>query len=66
MLFGGISMNWLNKIMDLFINLHETIGVSDHVKAETEIDAVIYRQEFELVKIKIYEHKYSRRHRLSK
>ena len=33
--------------MDLRINLHETIGISDHVKAETEIDAIIYRQEFE-------------------
>jgi hypothetical protein len=33
--------------MDYSINLHETVKVSDFVKAETEIDAIIYRQEFE-------------------
>lgn len=33
--------------MNHSIELHERIGVSDHVRAETEIDAVIYRQEFE-------------------
>ena len=33
--------------MDISINLHDSIGVSDHIKAETEIDAIIYRQEFE-------------------
>ncbi|MEA2113255.1 MAG: hypothetical protein U9P63_01175 [Patescibacteria group bacterium] len=29
------------------MNLHENISVSDYVKAETEMDAVIYRQQFE-------------------
>ncbi|MDP2709402.1 MAG: hypothetical protein Q8O93_05185 [bacterium] len=33
--------------MDYSINLHEIVSVSDYTKAESEIDAVIYRQEFE-------------------
>jgi len=33
--------------MDHSIEVHDSINVSDHVKVETEIDAVIYRQEFE-------------------
>ncbi len=33
--------------MDYSIDLHETIKVSEYIKAESEIDAVIYRQEFE-------------------
>jgi len=33
--------------MDYSINLHETVKVSDFVKEETELDVIIYRQEFE-------------------
>lgn len=33
--------------MDYSINLHETVNVSEYIKMESEIDAVIYRQEFE-------------------
>lgn len=33
--------------MDYSLNLHETIGISDKYRIETELDAVIYRQRFE-------------------
>jgi hypothetical protein len=33
--------------MDLNIGLNEKIGISEYIKAEMEIDAIIYRQEFE-------------------
>ncbi len=34
-------------MMDLKINVSENAGISEYVKAETEIDAIIYRREFE-------------------
>jgi len=33
--------------MGYIIKINDSIGVSEHIKAETEIDAIIYRQEFE-------------------
>lgn len=33
--------------MDIFINMRESINISDYLKIETEVDTIIYRQEFE-------------------
>ncbi len=37
----------IEDMVNLSFNVSDIVGVSDHVKMETEIDAVIYRREFE-------------------